>query len=203
MLWKLITQSLLTEPVSSAVEYQQVIFRQVSSILFYHFSVSSSYYLGWVFRNWCCLESRKGEEGIYCCNIWTRSDWFIGLTTDDPLFIRNTLLCLFIFIYKFMILYCTAHQVAEGARLFGASTIIGIDINPDKFKIGRYSHSHTQFHSISLNPVLINFHTSFIDLAVETTECNCVWFTPIYQGKSSASRILSTRMTTDLNPLAR
>lgn len=34
------------------------------------------------------------------------------------------------------------YQVAEGARLRGASKIIGVDLNPEKFEIGKLSIDH-------------------------------------------------------------
>lgn len=53
-------------------------------------------------------------------------------------------------------------QVAEGARLRGAAKIIGVDLNPDKFEIGKLEGRQNQTSSslscIKVKQKEINFY---------------------------------------------
>lgn len=101
--------------------------------------------IGLLFRNWSDMEGGRGRGGIYCSHFrtWSRrtSGILFSMLEGPPVSrpVRTMINC--------PALIHFLNQVAEGARLRGASKIIAVDLNPDKFEIGGVLTAFLPSHS--------------------------------------------------------
>lgn len=92
------------------------------------------YFISSLFRPWSCLEHCKSWARVNCCNFRPWNCWscckFLKLQYQMFMFFPVCVLLLWFII-------CT-WQVAEGAKSAGASRVIGIDIDSNKYDTGIY-----------------------------------------------------------------